>query len=154
MKAELVFSPKAKLDETDLARRIEFLQEHGISSFIIANTDKKDREVMPRWIEVLNKIGRESTTNQVQICAQYSLKHHPALKGDVLGKKEDFLQTLKETYFGANEILLVPGSYAFAHHRRHRGLAKTQIFFPQQMIVVTSETAKSEGKLICFFRVL
>ena len=109
MKAELVFRPRARLEEID--RRTEFLQANGISSFVLANTDKKDREAMPRWIKALSAGGQESRTSPAHICAQYSLKHHPMPKGDISGKKEDFLQTLKNAYFGANEILLVPGGY-------------------------------------------
>ena len=110
MKAELVFSHKTTPDQTDLVRRIEFLKSQGISSFAIANTDKKDREAMPHWIKALNKLGGLGTTGG-RICAQYTLKHHPTPKGGLLGKKKDFSQTLKDAYSGANEILLVSGSF-------------------------------------------
>ena len=110
MRAEVTFSHKATFDEIGLARRIEFLKSLGISSFAIANTDKKDREAMSHWIEVLRKVGGQSATG-VHICAQYSLKHHPTPKAGLREKKEDFLQTLKCAYSGANEVLLLSGCH-------------------------------------------
>ncbi len=110
MKAELVLNHKATPDERDLVCRIEFLQSQGISSFAIANTDKKDREAMPRWIEALRKLGKQRPAG-FHISAQYSLKQHSAPKGGLSGKQTDFLQTLKDSYSGADEILLVSGNY-------------------------------------------
>ena len=110
MSTEVAFSHKATPDETGLSHRIEFLKSLGISSFAIANTDKKDRETMQDWIEVLRMVGSRSATG-VHICAQYSLKHHPTPKGGLCEKKKDFLQTLKCAYSRADEILLLSGSH-------------------------------------------
>ncbi len=110
MKAELVFNHKETPDENDLVSRIKFLQSQGISSFAIANTDKRDRDSMQTWIEALRKLGNQRATG-VHICAQYSLKHHPTPKGGLTGKKMDFSTTLKNSYFGADEILLLSGNY-------------------------------------------
>jgi deoxyribodipyrimidine photolyase len=110
MTAELVFSHKIDPDETDLTRRIELLQSQGISSIIIANTDRKDIRTMPRWIETLRKVSSKSSTD-THICAQYSLKHNPAPKVGLLEKKEHFLRTLEDFYFGADEIFLSFGSH-------------------------------------------
>ena len=109
MKAELLFSHRSNPFDDDFLRRIDFLKSLGISSFAIANTDKKDRQAMSNWIESLRRTNDQSDTN-IHICAQYSIKHQPTPKGGLSCKKADLLQAFKDAYLGADEILLVSGS--------------------------------------------